>query len=98
MQVLATPAIHQQRKILLIQFDDNAELMKRFKQLPGAKWSKTLKSWYLPDTGHYRVRFGLLPASRARSQVLGQVNKVNGPEFKNRKELLILKNLKPQHT
>jgi len=90
--ITASPAIHNQKKILVIQFDKDAALIKRFKQLPGSKWSSTLKSWYLPDTVVYRQRFKLLPASPIGKAVYLQIHTVNQPALKSMEELLILKN------
>lgn len=50
---------HRGNSIISVQFDYDKELIRRFRQLPGARWSSTLKSWYLPDTADYRKRFGL---------------------------------------
>ena len=45
--------------VIAVQFANKVELNRRFRQLPGARWSQTLKSWYLPDTAEYRTRFGV---------------------------------------
>jgi hypothetical protein len=42
--IKAYPAVHHTKKIIVVNFNNDAELIKRFKQLPGAKWSQTLKS------------------------------------------------------
>lgn len=47
---------------IAVEFERKPEFIARFKQLEGAKWSQTLKVWYLPDTPAYRERFGLPPA------------------------------------
>jgi integrase/recombinase XerD len=52
---------HRDKSVIAVQFPNTAELNRRFRQLPGARWSQTLKSWTVPDTAEYRKRFGLPP-------------------------------------
>ena len=89
------PFVHNQRNILMVQFDYNKELVNRFRELPGARWSKTLKSWYLPDTSTYRIRFGVDQKSAIGNAVIQQRDEVNKPAVKKMEELLILKNYSP---
>ncbi len=42
--VITTPLLHHQKNILMVQFEYSKELIKRFRKLPGSRWSKTLKS------------------------------------------------------
>lgn len=91
----AIPALHHQQNILMIKFDYNKELIKRFRELPGAKWSKTLISWYLPDTPAYRTRFGLAQKSVVGQGIILQVAEVNKPALLQMEQLLILKNYSP---
>lgn len=42
-------AYHRQQHVILLQFDYDAGLAKRVKQLEGARWSQTRRCWYLPD-------------------------------------------------
>ena len=67
MNTLVQASIQQLRdkSVVAVQFPNTAELNRRFKQLPGARWSQTLKSWYVPDTAEYRQRFGLAGAAPA---------------------------------
>lgn len=51
--------LHKGVNVIVVRFPNEQELKNRFRQLPGARWSNTLKSWYLPDTPAYRKRFGL---------------------------------------
>lgn len=51
------PYVHKEKPVIRIDFDYNAELIKRVKALPGAAWSQTMKCWYVPDTEAYRARF-----------------------------------------
>ncbi len=57
--VQASLCQHRSKDIIAVQFAYDKELVKRFRQLPGARWSQTLKSWYVPDTAEYRKRFGI---------------------------------------
>ena len=50
---------HKQQKRIAVYYDNNPELIARFKKLPDAKWSATLKVWHLPDTPENRARFNL---------------------------------------
>lgn len=42
-------AYHRQRNVILLRFDYDVKLAKRVKQLEGARWSQTMKCWYLPE-------------------------------------------------
>lgn len=88
----AIPAVHRDKKILIIRFDYDTAAVKRFKKLPGARWSHTLKSWYLPDTVAYRKQFGIAEKSPAGKAVLLQIHEVNLPALQKMEERLILKN------
>lgn len=48
---------HRGEQRIAVQFDRRPELITRFKQLEGARWSSTLKTWHLPDTKEYRKLF-----------------------------------------
>ncbi|NNV55045.1 hypothetical protein [Limnovirga soli] len=39
-----------------MQFASNISWNKRIKQVPGAKWSKTLNGWTIPNTKENRVK------------------------------------------
>lgn len=57
--VQASLQLHHGNRVIVVQFPNTAALNQRFRQLPGARWSQTLKSWYVPDTAAYRQRFHL---------------------------------------
>ena len=90
--IIATPILHHQKNILMVQFEYSKELIKRISKLPGARWSKTLKSWYLPDTVAYRDQFGVSQKSAVGKAVIQQVDAINKPALKKMEQLLILKN------
>ena len=50
---------HKGKARIKICFEFSASWNKRMKQTPGAMWSKTLKSWHIPDTQENRSRCGL---------------------------------------
>lgn len=56
---IASPVLHRGEHRIVVEFDNNPELVRRFKQLPGRKWSSTLRVWHLPDTKKYRKQFGI---------------------------------------
>lgn len=88
--ITAIPLLHHQKNILMVQFEYSKELINRFSKLPGARWSKTLKSWYLPDTVAYREQFGVSQKSLVGKAVIQQVNEVNKPSLQKMEQLLIL--------
>ncbi len=51
--------MHKNENRIAVSFEHNTEWNARIKQLPGCKWSHTLKSWHLPDTPEYRKQFGI---------------------------------------
>src|SRR5690606_35376165 len=55
----ATRILHKGEKRIAVSFEKNTELIERFKKLEGAKWSASLKTWHLPDTEEYRLKFKL---------------------------------------
>jgi site-specific recombinase XerD len=68
-QVTFTPAIHRQKKVILIQFPYNAKLVEAVKKLPGAKWSQTNKAWYVEDNFYFRNKFGLEVIQTAKESI-----------------------------
>src|SRR5581483_10651136 len=50
---------HKGEQRIQVSFEKNDEWNKRMKQVPGAKWSKTLRSWHIPDTEENRSKCGL---------------------------------------
>ena len=42
------PFRHRQQDVVVVSFEYDASLVTMIKQLPGACWSRTLKSWYFP--------------------------------------------------
>ena len=42
-------AHHRHQNVIMLRFDYDVELADRAKQLEGARWSQTMKSWYIPE-------------------------------------------------
>jgi site-specific recombinase XerD len=87
-----TPATRESKRVILIQFKFDRQIIDEVKKLPGRKWDAGLKSWYVPDTKENRARFGLpvkigLPSKRE----LPKVCEVNKTALNALREKLILK-------
>ncbi|MEP6466764.1 MAG: tyrosine-type recombinase/integrase [Parafilimonas sp.] len=50
---------HRNNNCILVKFDNNAEWNKRMRYVAGAKWSKTLHGWTVPDTVENREKCGV---------------------------------------
>lgn len=48
---------HRKEKRIAVWFAHKPELIARIKALGGARWSKTLNAWHLPNTPENRLRF-----------------------------------------
>ena len=51
---------HRGQKRIALQFEYNKEWNKRMKEVPGAKWSVSLKCWHIPDSAANREKCGLM--------------------------------------
>ena len=40
---------HREQAVVAIAFDRDQQLAAMVKQMPGARWSQTMKSWYIPE-------------------------------------------------
>ncbi len=59
---------HKGEQRIAVYFEADEALIVRFRRLKGARWSKTLRVWHLPDTTAYRERFHIEVASNKLSQ------------------------------
>ena len=41
---------------IALNFDYNPDWHQHIKKVPGARWSKTMKSWHVPDTDENRIK------------------------------------------
>lgn len=96
-KVTYQPVTHSNKKVILIKFEYDKALNERVKKLKGAKWSTTLKAWYVPDNDHYRELFKLndVPKSRVGKRVLARVYPVNQVALTNMENTLQLKGYSP---
>jgi len=65
---------HKGKARIKVCFENNAVWNKRMKQVSGALWSQTLKSWHIPDTIENRKKCGLpvstMPPAKATTTVI----------------------------
>ena len=64
---------HRGEKRIILKFAQNVELNSKVRRLPGARWSKTLKCWHVPDNEENRKRFKLeraIISERSSEQVI----------------------------
>lgn len=72
---------HRNQKVILCEFPYDPGLLRDFKKgFPSAKWSRTHKAWYLPDTTLYRNRLNL-PAPDIGNNWLPRLYDQNKDEF-----------------
>jgi integrase/recombinase XerD len=50
---------YQNKPRIKVSFEYNAAWNKKMQAVAGAKWSKTLNSWHIPDTAENRKKCGL---------------------------------------
>lgn len=87
-------AEHNGQAVLLLRFAYDPALIAQVKTMPGARWSRTKKAWYVQDNDHYRHRFGLAPKERGK-QALARLTDVNRPALLRLVETLRLKGYSP---
>lgn len=75
---LYTLIIHKGENRIQVKFEWNDNWHKRMKNVPDARWSKTLKSWHIPDTEENRDKCGLTLKNvcRVSRQVIIQTPKI----------------------
>jgi integrase/recombinase XerD len=66
---------HRKEKRIAVYFEKNAEMIARIKRIDGARWSRSISVWHLPDTTEHRVRFKI-PMHEGKS-ALSQVQDTN---------------------
>lgn len=54
---------HNNKNCIAVYFGYNHELNKKIQQVPGAKWSRALKAWTIPDTSYNRSKCKLTSAA-----------------------------------
>jgi integrase/recombinase XerD len=72
---------HRNQNVILCKFNYDPNFIQLFKKdFPSAKWSRTLKSWYIPNNTLYRNRLNI-PNPEIGDQYLNQFFSVNQVEF-----------------
>lgn len=71
---------------IAVQFEYNKTLNARLQKVPGARWSKTLGCWHIPDTPENRVKCGLLKNGAA---VLAPLEKTKDLKIPNSKAVRV---------
>lgn len=71
---------------IAVQFEYNKTLNARLQKVPGARWSKTLGCWHIPDTPENRVKCGLLKNGAA---VLAPLEKTKDLKIQNSKAVRV---------
>lgn len=87
------PDQHQGKSVIFVFFAFDSAMNEKIKKLTEARWSKTKKAWYVPDTPYYRNHFGL-PAKTAKD-TLNQIHEVNKPALQQLTQSLTLKGYSP---
>lgn len=87
--------VHRNQKVILSEFPYDPVLLRDFKkEFPSAKWSRTHKAWYLPDTTLYRNRLKL-PTPDIGDNWLPRLYERNKSEFIKFRNALTQKALSP---
>ncbi|HET8828878.1 MAG TPA: tyrosine-type recombinase/integrase [Pelobium sp.] len=59
MQYKAEIIEHKKQKRIAVWYENDAELISRFRKLDDARWSSSLKVWHIPDNPQNRMKFKL---------------------------------------
>lgn len=84
------PGVHDGKRVILIRFQRNREMITYLCSKTKARWSASQKAWYVTDNRHHRQLFGIEPAIVGK-EVLNKIHIVNMPAFKRFQEQLKLK-------
>ena len=86
---------HRGKKVILVKFAYDKKLQEELRlRFPSAKWSKTMKAWYLPDLPVVRQALKLAPKSELSSRLV-KIDPVNRVPFRDMYEQLHLKKYSP---
>ena len=89
---------HCNKEVVFVHFPYNPQLQKELKEkFSSAKWSTSLKRWYLPDTNSVRKEIGLSQKTEVGKGVISKIHPVNLRALKQMHETLLLKAYSP-HT
>jgi len=89
---------HRNRDVIFVHFPYNPPLQKELREnFPSARWSASLKCWYIPDTNSIRKEVGLSQKTEVGKGVISKIHPVNLAALKQMQETLLLKAYSP-HT
>ena len=87
---------HRSNDVILVRFPYNSQLQKELREkFPIAKWSTSLKCWYLPDINSIRKEIGFSQKTEMGKGVISQIHSVNLAALKQMHETLLLKAYSP---
>jgi integrase/recombinase XerD len=75
---------------IAVYFEKTTERIRRIKEIKGAKWSKTLNAWHLPDNAENRKRFKL-PEKTIGKQNIFKISQINQKAYQAYIDMLYLK-------
>lgn len=83
---------HREKEVIWIAFEYNKDIIKEMKQLlPTAKWSNTMKKWYVPDDNAVRDLLHLPLKEYAGKKVLSKLSSNNQEQLQRMKSELRLR-------
>lgn len=86
--------IHRERPVIRIAFKRSKILQDQLRQMLPARWSATMRSWYVLDMPQYRRFFGLT-TDRAPSVSLSYLSPPNQEAYHSMRQELILRSYSP---
>jgi integrase/recombinase XerD len=96
-KVVLEPGAHQGQPVIFVRFGFDADLARHIRELVGARWSQTQKSWYVADNEGHRAKFGLppQPTAVAGKAALGHIHAANLPALERLVGTLQLRAYRP---
>ena len=87
---------HRNNDVIWVQFPYNLQLKEELKEkFSSAKWSMSMKCWYLSDTNAIRNTVRLPQKSEVEKEKTSQIHPVNRGALKRMHETLLLKSYSP---
>ena len=78
--------------VIFVHFLFNMVLKKELREkFPTAKWSASIKCWYLPDINSIRIEVGMAPKTDSGKAVILRIHPVNQAALERMREMLLLK-------
>ena len=78
-----------------MRFEYDRVLIENVKGLAGARWSRSQKAWYVPDTASYRAMFGLASQAESTTPALPDIAPINQTALSSLTSALQLKAYSP---